>query len=109
MKGKIVLIPFPYTDLTAAKLRPALVIFEGKHDLIVAFITSKMVNIIPELDVLISADNPEFSRTGLKSTSVLKLAKVSTVRKDLAEGILGEISGSLKDEANQKLKRIFEI
>jgi len=24
VKGKIVLIPFPFTDLTAAKLRPAL-------------------------------------------------------------------------------------
>jgi mRNA interferase MazF len=27
MKGKVILIPFPYTDLTAAKLRPAMVIF----------------------------------------------------------------------------------
>jgi mRNA interferase MazF len=60
MKGKIVLIPFPHTDLTEAKLRPALVIFEGKRDLIVAYITSKMLNILPELDVLISLDNPEF-------------------------------------------------
>ena len=28
MKGKIALVPFPFTDLTAAKLRPALVIRE---------------------------------------------------------------------------------
>ena len=52
MKGKIILIPVPYTDLTAAKLRPALVVFEGSRDLIVAAITSKMINVIPELDVL---------------------------------------------------------
>ena len=109
MKGKIVLIPFPYTDLTEAKLRPALVIFEGKRDLIVAYITSKMLNILPELDVLINLDNPEFYKTGLKVSSVLKLTKVSTVRKDLAEGMLGELDGDLRYEVNQKLKRIFEI
>jgi len=37
------------------------------------------------------------------------LIKISTVRKDLAEGELGEIEGDLKIEVNQKLKRIFEI
>jgi len=42
MKGKIVLVPFPFKDLTAAKLRPALIIHEGKEDVIVAFISSKV-------------------------------------------------------------------
>ena len=41
MKGKIVLIPFPFTDLTATKLRPALVLYEGEKDVIVAFISSR--------------------------------------------------------------------
>jgi mRNA interferase MazF len=109
MKGKIILIPVPYTDLAAAKLRPALVIFEGRLDLIVAAITSKMFNVFPELDVLIKAEDPEFYKTGLKVSSVLKLTKISTVRKDLAEGELGKIDGDLRDEVNQKMKRIFEI
>lgn len=109
MKGKIILIPVPYTDLTAAKLRPALVVFEGKRDLIVAAITTTMVNVFPEWDVYIRAEYPEFYKTGLKAASVLKLTKISTVRKDLAEGELGEIDGDLRCEVNDKLKRIFEI
>ena len=74
-----------------------------------AFITSKISDIQSDLDVLIMAEDPEFYKTGLKVTSVLKLTKVSTVRKDMAEGVLGEFHGRLRDEVNQKLKRIFEI
>ncbi len=42
MKGKIVAIPFPFTNLSGAKVRPALVIYEGHEDVIVAFISSKI-------------------------------------------------------------------
>lgn len=109
MKGKIILIPVPYTDLTAAKLRPALVIFEGRRDLIVAAITTSMSNIFPEWDVIIDDNDQCFHETGLKAASVLKLTKISTVSKDLAEGELGEIGGDLRDDINKKLRRIFEI
>ncbi len=43
MKDKIVLIPFPFTDLTASKLRPALIIYEGDKDVIVAFISKFLI------------------------------------------------------------------
>ena len=39
MKGKIVLIPFPFTNLTITKLRPALALLESEKDVVVAFIT----------------------------------------------------------------------
>jgi mRNA interferase MazF len=42
MKAKIILIHFPFTNLTDFKLRPALVIHESENDVVVAFISSKI-------------------------------------------------------------------
>ena len=41
MVGDIVLTPFPFTDLSATKIRPAMVVAEvGMHDWIVCEVTS---------------------------------------------------------------------
>jgi mRNA interferase MazF len=66
VRGKIVLIPFPFTDLTAAKLRPALVLHEGERDVVVAFISSRLPPEPGEADVLVRETHPEFELTGLK-------------------------------------------
>ncbi len=63
MKGKIVLVPFPFTDLTAAKLRPALVIYEGEKDIVVAFISSKVPTALSEVDVLITKKDIGFEKS----------------------------------------------
>jgi mRNA interferase MazF len=38
--GDILLIPFPFTDLSGIKTRPVLVLGKVKDDIIVAFISS---------------------------------------------------------------------
>ncbi len=53
MKGKIILVPFPFTDLSASKLRPALVLHEGKRDVVTAFISSRIPSNHAESDVVI--------------------------------------------------------
>lgn len=106
MKGKIVLISFPFTDLTATKLRPALILYESEKDVVAAFISSKSKN--PKTtDILIEENHPEFKHTGLKVASVIKLDKVATISKELLLGEIGEVNKRLKDEINRRIISIY--
>jgi len=109
MKGKIVLIPFPYTDLTSSKLRPALVLYEGEKDVIVAFVSSRIQFGSVETAVIIKKDQAGFEETGLKADSIIRLDKVATILKDLVVGELGELNEELRRSVNKKLKNIMEI
>jgi mRNA interferase MazF len=109
MKGKIVLVPFPFTDLTAAKLRPALVIYEGEKDVVVAFISSKIPAEPSEVDVLLTKESLGFEKSGLKVGSVLKLDKIATVLKDLIVGELGELDEEVRQETNRKLQKLLRV
>jgi mRNA interferase MazF len=109
MKGKIVLVPFPFTDFTVTKLRPALVIYEGNRDIIVAFISSKIPSELSDVDILLMNNQFGFGNTGLKLDSVIKLDKIATVLKNLIVGEIGEINDEIRKEVNQKLRKILEI
>ena len=107
MKGTIVLVPFPFTDLTAAKMRPALVLFEGGRDVVVAFISSRVPEVSSAWSVVVGMDHGEFGLTGLKVGSVFRLDKVATVLKDMVVGEIGEVGEVLKAEINEKLIEIY--
>jgi len=109
MKGKIILVPFPYNDLTITKLRPALVIHEGESDVILAFISSKPPSKLSEADLLLTKEHPSFEKTGLKTDSLIRLDKVVTVLKDLIVGEIGEFDNALKNEINAKPQRLFRL
>jgi mRNA interferase MazF len=109
MKGKIIVVPFPFTDLSSTKRRPALVLHETKYDIIVAYISSVMPSVISQEDVLIPQSRHSFVGTGLISDSVIMLDKLATVEKSLVVRILGEVDNDLKSEINPKLAACYRL
>ncbi len=68
-KGKIVLVPFPFDDLTAEKVRPALCLTDpiGPHrHVIVAFISSQAPTSVSATDIALDSRLKEFAATGLR-------------------------------------------
>lgn len=108
MKGKIILIPFPFTDLSSTKLRPALVLHEGEKDVVVAFISSRTEN-PKSTDIIIDQNHPEFNETGLKLTSVLRIDKIATISKELILGEIGEVGARLRKEINRKIIETYSF
>lgn len=67
--GDIVVIPFPYTDLTQFKKRPALILKElGNEDYLLAMITSKAYNSPYSLPINLS----DYSAGSLPSDSFVR-------------------------------------
>ena len=69
IKGDVVVVPFPFSDLTKAKRRPALVItaLEG-NDLLLCQITSKTI----KDNFSISLDEEDFENGSLKQPSNIR-------------------------------------
>lgn len=103
-KGDIVLITFPFTDLSGSKLRPAVILTETEEDLTVCFITTQ-TKWQEETDIKLypNADN------GLKKESLLRSRKFATIDKKLSKGLLGKLTIKEISELNEKLKIILGL
>ncbi len=91
VKGDIVVVPFPFSDLSSSKRRPALVVqhFKGE-DLLLAQITSKTVRD----NFAIPLNENEFETGSLNKPSNIRPNKLFTCSRNL---ILYRI-GNLKPE-----------
>ncbi|MBI3800036.1 MAG: type II toxin-antitoxin system PemK/MazF family toxin [Deltaproteobacteria bacterium] len=111
-RGTVVLTPFPFTDLSGQKVRPAVVVSRSDRpgsDVLLAFITTHRGPPLSATDLLIEDSHPDFGRTGLKRSSVIKLDKLVTVETTILLGELGELSEILLREVDKKLRYALEL
>jgi mRNA interferase MazF len=96
--GLVILVPFPFSDLSQAKLRPAVVLADaGRDDWILCQITSNPYG-DPQA---ISLTSSSFSAGSLQVTSYARPGKLFTANSTLMVAQVGD----LKDEA---LKNIVD-
>ena len=103
-KGDIVLIPFPFTDLSGSKLRPAVILVDTSLDLTVCFITTQTGWQEPT-DVLLTVS----ATNGLKKQSLIRTSKIATLDKSLAKGLLGRLKQTELSDLDNKLKILFQL
>jgi mRNA interferase MazF len=94
MKHRVVLVPFPFDDLSATKVRPAVCLtdeIKPYGHVVLAFITSK-VSSPNHSDLVIDSSAADFPLTGLKVSSTIRLHRLTTVSKPIIRRQLGELS-----------------
>jgi mRNA interferase MazF len=103
-KSDIVLIPFPFSDLSGSKNRPAVLLIESDEDVTVAFITTQL-KWSTEFDLLLHPSD----LNGLKKISVIRLNKLATIDKELVIGRLGVLDEPSIQLLNRNLIQIFRL
>lgn len=105
--GQIVLTPFPYTDLSSAKLRPVLMLRPASRfdDWLVCMVSSRIEQAEPGLDEVLSPIEPDFVVSGLKAPSVLRLARLAVLDGSLLAGSIGTIDDTRLSRIRQRLAR----
>ncbi len=103
--GQIVLTPFPYTDLSGAKLRPVLMLRQTSRfdDWLVCMVSSKIDQAEAGFDEVLGPADADFVASGLKAPSVLRLSRLAVLDASLLVGSIGSIGDERLARMRQRL------
>ncbi len=111
-RGAVVLAKFPFTDLTASKRRPAVVVSpenRRNEDVIVAFITSMIPEQVSETDLVVSPEHVDYNESGLTRTSLGRTDKLATLNRSVLTGELGKFSSGTMKQIDLALKKALGL
>lgn len=104
--GEVVLVRFPFSDLSSKKLRPCLVIGLAEFgDVIVCQITSQVYG----SNRAISLTAKDFSSGSLVIDSFIRPDKIATLDTTIIQKNLGKITTVKLTEAQRILKEVLEF
>ena len=107
-QGDIVLVSFPFTDLTSSKRRPALILSPDSfnaagEDLVLAAVTSHMTDDPNAVDLW----RGDFAAGGLPKPSMVKATKLFRMHSSLIAKRIGALRTEKMEEVLRSLRRFF--
>jgi mRNA interferase MazF len=110
--GDVVLVPFPFADLTGRKVLPAVIVSADPQgpEVILAFITSVLTNRSARgAEVELQPTDPEFRTAGLKATSLIRLDKLITLSRGVISRRLGTAGPATREKIGSALRKAFGL
>jgi mRNA interferase MazF len=113
-RGDIVLLDYPYSTGSGAKVRPALVVQNDRDNrrllnTIVAQVTSITRRSLQPTQLLIEISTPAGKQSGLRQDSVVNCVNLLTLDRNKVLRKLGELPDSIMQQVNVCLKAALEL
>lgn len=108
-RGDVVLIPFPFTDLTTTKTRPAVVISSAVYqhsrpDLLLAYVSSQISKATAPIDYILA----DWQAAGLLKPSFVR-PKIAAIEPKLIVHQVGRLLGHDLDEVDRRLRNAMAL
>ncbi|MBI5873644.1 MAG: type II toxin-antitoxin system PemK/MazF family toxin [Candidatus Omnitrophica bacterium] len=109
-QGAVVLIPFPFTDFSTIKQRPAVIIssneFNRAHDDVIALAITSRIPESPTVENYVLS-REEIDSARLPKPSLVKIGKIVTINKVLIRKRLGTLPQASIENIRTKLLAIL--
>jgi len=89
------------------KMRPAVIIAAVPpfNDRLVCAVSSQLHREVKELDMRIDVQHPDYDRVGLRMSSLIRAAQLSTLPDKAIQGSSGEVSPTTIEQIKERLRR----
>ena len=106
VKGDIIVVKFPFSDLSEVKKRPSIVIgVLDRNDYLICQITGNSFNANEE----IALNNKDIIIGKLRKNSFIRFTKISTIEHSLIEYKIGKINVQLFNEVIDKIYNFIKL
>ncbi len=107
MTGDIILVPFPFAELTNRKVRPGVFVCETADkykDIVVCAISSVVPTLLGANEILLRPNPVNM----LRSDSVIKIDRIVTVKRRDVIAQIGKLDDTILEAFREKFKQLVD-